>query len=585
MSKSKKQQQSFFSDGGRAFEPKRDDEREVARNSRSIAARTDTMFHLRSPRPYMRLRAICGYALGVVTFFCCVLAWYGFPQSYQSRPVAPAHGFINSKCSQCHDTKWATLYRLIPCNDTTSTSNAACTQCHQGLAHHPRARGLSEHTPLGLNDSKHCSSCHREHRGKMVLAQVDDFYCVECHGQLKVQENGKQLLSSVFATKITSWDEHPEFALTVKQNKFEKRNDKHHVNLVSEVATRESQINVRRELPEAQYPPERRAADEAYSAKHGERARADKTKLAFNHFIHLKGPLRQNAVLGSKLVTLKCDCCHVPDAGKRYMQPVTFKDHCSNCHAAQLRPIVVPFPELTKEGKPTDPNSKEAKAFDDGFTNEPVPHETPETVRGALRDRLTKWTSANPLGVERVLRGVVPPVDPPLPSRPAPPPVKVTPDHKLEAIEKLIASMQTKLFHGGGGCYYCHEPQLNGKPLAPNMTWESLKTEVKDASLLDVAKVNQPTRWLQHSVFNHDSHRFLKCDECHQDVRQSSQTSHILIPDKGVCVKCHRQGSTAGLTVPSAARGDCFECHRYHDRDHESLNGKLDAKLQQVQHP
>jgi DnaJ-class molecular chaperone len=59
-------------------------------------------------------------------------------------------------------------------------------------------------------------------------------------------------------------------------------------------------------------------------------------------------------------------------------------------------------------------------------------------------------------------------------------------------------------------------------------------------------------------VFDHDTHKLLKCMECHTQAPASQATSDVLIPGIQTCQKCHRSGA-------NSAESRCFECHTYHD--------------------
>lgn len=72
-----------------------------------------------------------------------------------------------------------------------------------------------------------------------------------------------------------------------------------------------------------------------------------------------------------------------------------------------------------------------------------------------------------------------------------------------------------------------------------------------------VIEPNIPYRWFKHSYFNHETHRVIKCEECHDRARTSKITSDVLLPGIKSCQECHK---------PGLARSGCNECHLYHDK-------------------
>ena len=109
-----------------------------------------------------------------------------------------------------------------------------------------------------------------------------------------------------------------------------------------------------------------------------------------------------------------------------------------------------------------------------------------------------------------------------------------------------------------GGCRYCHAIDQ------PGADWKVVSPEI-------------PDRWMSHSRFRHDSHRLMKCGDCHGAVAVSRQTSDILMPSIAVCRDCHA-ARPAAKQFPRAtvgARSDCVECHVYHGRDGRERSGGL----------
>jgi hypothetical protein len=84
-----------------------------------------------------------------------------------------------------------------------------------------------------------------------------------------------------------------------------------------------------------------------------------------------------------------------------------------------------------------------------------------------------------------------------------------------------------------------------------------------------VVKSNITQRWFQHAVFNHDTHKLLRCVECHSGALTSQETADVLLPGIQTCEKCHHGGR-------EAAESRCFECHTYHDwKQEKSVKGSF----------
>jgi len=86
-------------------------------------------------------------------------------------------------------------------------------------------------------------------------------------------------------------------------------------------------------------------------------------------------------------------------------------------------------------------------------------------------------------------------------------------------------------------CAKCHDIDRDGKRIT--------------------ARPEIPTRWLLGAKFTHTKHQDLKCESCHETVRESTNTSDVLIALRGNCTRCHG--------VPSAKISRCTTCHGYHE--------------------
>ena len=116
------------------------------------------------------------------------------------------------------------------------------------------------------------------------------------------------------------------------------------------------------------------------------------------------------------------------------------------------------------------------------------------------------------------------------------------------------------------GCMKCHKTDLGSDfPAAPPVV---APTGIRVGG---PGQEGAPRRWFLHASFNHETHRELRCAECHAGADASKLTSDLLMPSLAVCAKCH--GAQGG--VPST----CVTCHRFHDRTRERPGeGRLQIK-------
>ena len=193
------------------------------------------------------------------------LAASGSRTPYSPGPVSAAHAFAENRCEVCHG---GTKSPAQPPAFRAHTTDAACLTCHDGPAHAPNQVSAPG-----------CATCHREHGGRVQLANTGDRFCVDCHADLKTTQG-----EPTVARRVGSFPaDHPEFA----------------------------------------------------ARRSGGR---DPARVRFNHAVHLKPDLR-----GPKgPEQLACTTCHVPEAvpavsGARrprrtgLMAPVTYERNCASC--------------------------------------------------------------------------------------------------------------------------------------------------------------------------------------------------------------------------------------------------------------
>lgn len=103
------------------------------------------------------------------------------------------------------------------------------------------------------------------------------------------------------------------------------------------------------------------------------------------------------------------------------------------------------------------------------------------------------------------------------------------------------------------GCMKCHKTDLGSD--FPTSTPVVTRTGVRTGP---PGQEGAPRRWFAHAVFNHETHRELRCAECHAGAETSKNTSDLLMPGQAVCLKCHSEQGAVSFA--------CVTCHQFHDR-------------------
>jgi predicted CXXCH cytochrome family protein len=247
-----------------------------------------------------------------------------------------------------------------------------------------------------------------------------------------------------------------------------------------------------------------------------DKRRRDPGRLNFSHHDHLVplGLRGQDGKLPPVLRELGCADCHEPDAGGLFMQPIRYEKHCAQCHDLFA---------------PLD-GGQAAQEFRRTRLPHPGPGQSAETVRGVLRDRLTRLAQEHP----EVMTGAAEP-ERPLPGGRRAPPVSA---EVFRWVDRHLGEAERVLFDKTAGCLLCHQEEMrrNGLP--------------------HLATPDIPERWLSHSTFSHRSHQAYRCAECHPGVENSKDAADVLIPRIGDCRRCHN--------ADSGVRSGCVDCHAYH---------------------
>jgi pSer/pThr/pTyr-binding forkhead associated (FHA) protein len=74
------------------------------------------------------------------------------------------------------------------------------------------------------------------------------------------------------------------------------------------------------------------------------------------------------------------------------------------------------------------------------------------------------------------------------------------------------------------------------------------------------------TTWLASAGFTLGRHRTVDCETCHKGVRESVETSDVLMPRRADCTSCHSPKAES-----AQARSSCRTCHEYHLRPQRSV--------------
>lgn len=273
------------------------------------------------PRPLGRWWRRGLWLAGAAALVC--VAWVLWPTHHaalEAGPVSAPHAMFNEDCARCHTAGFATAARLFPAaHPAASTPDQSCIQCHPGPDHNRFVR------------ADNCSSCHKEHRGHLLLARPGDGHCTSCHGDLKEKYG-----SACKFENVSSLGNHPEFALW-----------------------------------------------------RGKQA-VDPGNVEFNHQKHLQlRSANKLAAIGpavARLEQMQCAFCHQPDTAGKYMQPIQFDKHCQECHPLLIRADDGRLPAALKET---------LQAFQKEPVGHPQKGQTALEVRAVVRERLLQFAQKN----------------------------------------------------------------------------------------------------------------------------------------------------------------------------------------------
>ena len=159
------------------------------RTAKQRAQRID-LYYFRHARGLKRWRVLLSIAVPLVALvWVSAVAVAGGRKVYSAGPVSIAHGFAEMKCEVCHSGANATA------GFRAHTTEQACLTCHDAPAH-----------AVNMTAPPACSTCHREHRGRVAIARTSDGFCASCHADLKTTHGDPKVARAVsaFPTNIPS---------------------------------------------------------------------------------------------------------------------------------------------------------------------------------------------------------------------------------------------------------------------------------------------------------------------------------------------------------------------------------------------
>lgn len=370
--------------------------------------------------------------------------------------LSAAHRFFGNSCEVCH------VQPFVPVQDGT------CASCHPKISHHANPHMFAF---ASFGDTS-CQNCHKEHQGAVSIVRDDQAFCADCHQDLSSHAAETTLLNATdFAL------DHPEFHPTVAKN------------VAAHVMDRKLSMSDN-PLP------------------------SENSGLIFNHQDHVRAEGVEHPVNGN--VQLECSNCHVSDDGSISMLPITFENHCHECHALR---------------------------FDTHLPDREMAHDESAVVFNQISDVYEAMA----------MRGGYQEPEAPaiLRRRPGTP---LTPLEKEVAQNWAAAKVQEVMNgrFGRGLCAECH--QVSDDPSSP---------------IWNIEPVYIATQWFPKAIFTHKKHNAVDCVSCHA-VKTSITSADVLMPAIETCLSCHG-GEHADDRVPST----CVDCHRFHQSGLELMRPNI----------
>lgn len=466
--------------------------------------------------------------------------------------VSVKHSKFANQCEVCHASV-KPIWKVV--------DSASCQTCHRSdilsPAHFKQEVSLS---PLPL-----CASCHLEHKGQKVLADVPDLKCVQCHGDLKAKD---QSVPGILAVSGFTSD-HPEFAIA------RSRQDR-------AVPLLRVRLNDKAQLE-------------------------DDGRLKLNHALHLK--LEKDYLEKMGIKPLTCTECHRSDDEGRYMQSISFQRDCRQCHTGdiELAPLLPgrsvahgrqpeilrqqldeifsavylqAHPEEAKKPEhlrwipgrrlPGQPQSMQERYVLDGRAEAEKILFSPK-VKKCMKCHATEPIGSFPTSAASEDRPVSASVEG-QESQEAPlsPPDSIQARVSVQGNEQEgsgVPEGSDENGRRGDNAFVNRASAGKSVLLAKNSTLDKYSGgAVSTRAQFRIAKVNVPARWLPYSRFDHQAHAALPelklkgkenwCVTCHENAPASLKTEDVLLPSIALCRTCHME--------QGGAQASCRSCHDFH---------------------
>lgn len=408
--------------------------------------------------------------------------------------VSVKHSKFANQCEVCHASV-KPVWSFV--------DNAACQTCHRSDIMSP-AHFKQE---VALSPPPLCASCHLEHKGQKVLADVPDLKCVQCHGDLKAKDQRVPDIAAVHG--FTS--DHPEFAIS-------------------------------RSRPDGAAVPLRVRLDDKAQLK-------DDGRLKLNHALHLEFEKDYLETMGIKPLT--CTECHRTDDEGRNMQPIAFQRDCMRCHVADLEfDVLLPGRSVTHGREPAAVRQQLDEIYSGVYLQaHPEEAKKPERLRWIPGRRLPgqPQTEHERYVVDR----------------------RAEAERSLFSTRKIIKCLKCHSVESpesNQGTAASEKGQADIFPVTNSTIDKPSESTLPSPSLFRIARVNVPVRWLPFSRFDHQAHSPLPemkakgkgnwCAACHEAALASRKTEDVLLPSIGLCRNCHME--------PAGAQARCKSCHDFH---------------------
>ena len=445
--------------------------------------------------------------------------------------VSMKHTKFSNQCEVCH-TSVKFVWDLVP--------NNACQGCHAPKILSPaHFRDNVALTPPPL-----CASCHLEHKGQRLLADVPDQKCVQCHGDLKAKDQEVPNLAPVHGFMT----DHPEFAII-------------------------------RSMPDRTGPMRIRLDDKTLVK--------DESTLKLNHQRHLELDADYLATeFGVEKRRMNCADCHRMDNAGQTMLPIRFERDCQRCHSKELEfDSMMPGRRVT-HGRQLDIVRQQLEEIFAGSYMQAHPEE-------AKKPPGTRWIPGRRLPAlpqtaqERYMVDRLGEAEKLLLSSKSRRCLKC---HETEPVGQ--ASKEDAAVGGVSGTPNTKGIKVDaenggGVVRANHLLDNTIMVAQTGALSLRIRKVTALYRehaggWMPYSRFDHQAHASLPelevkggrirndttnenrnenkhenwCVACHEQTPRSMKTEDVLLPSIGVCRQCHME--------PGGAQANCKSCHDFH---------------------